>query len=322
MKLDFICPGASKSGTTTLHDVLKIHPDISLPIEKETQFFVNELEYYKGVDFYFKKYFSYDKNRKLIGEICPQYLSSIEVPLRLHNEFGGDLKIIFMFREPISRAYSHYLMKTRTFENLSFDQAINDALTIKNSNELGKKEVLQKHLQFEQINSFKNSKNDLDAYRYSRYIYSGLYATIVNNYLKYFSLKNMHFIIFEEFLQEQNKHMNELFNFLGIEKLSNLTIPKSNSRKIYKNKVLKSIRNVTLIIPDNIKDSFSGFIGSKNYSMVKSKIERFFVNKENATQIAPETMELLTDIYLPEIYNLENILSKNLDLWKNKINSH
>ena len=53
MKLDFVCIGAQKAGTTTLHDVLKEHPDIYLPPRKEAHFFdVNE-RYEKGIDYFF-----------------------------------------------------------------------------------------------------------------------------------------------------------------------------------------------------------------------------------------------------------------------------
>lgn len=37
--LNFICIGAQKSATSTLHDILSQHPDLELPFLKETHFF-------------------------------------------------------------------------------------------------------------------------------------------------------------------------------------------------------------------------------------------------------------------------------------------
>jgi hypothetical protein len=46
---NFICPGAQKAGTTTLHNILKQHPDIFLPNLKEAHFFDIEDRYKKGI---------------------------------------------------------------------------------------------------------------------------------------------------------------------------------------------------------------------------------------------------------------------------------
>src|SRR5207302_9734882 len=41
-RLDFIVPGAQKSGTTALHYFLRKHPQIALPDRQETHFFDDE----------------------------------------------------------------------------------------------------------------------------------------------------------------------------------------------------------------------------------------------------------------------------------------
>ena len=50
MKLDFVVPGFSKCGTTTLCSLLSEHPDIFIPGIKEPNFFVKW--YAKGWDWY------------------------------------------------------------------------------------------------------------------------------------------------------------------------------------------------------------------------------------------------------------------------------
>ena len=42
-KPDFFIPGAAKSGTTSLHDLLNTHPDISMSKNKEPVYWNNKL---------------------------------------------------------------------------------------------------------------------------------------------------------------------------------------------------------------------------------------------------------------------------------------
>ena len=56
MKINFFCIGAQKAGTTTLHDVLNMHPDIYLPPNKEAHFFNVDESYSKGLDYYYSNF--------------------------------------------------------------------------------------------------------------------------------------------------------------------------------------------------------------------------------------------------------------------------
>jgi len=53
----FVCVGAQKCGTSSLHDILSNHPDICLPNEKEAHFFYDDKSYEKGLDWYEKFFF-------------------------------------------------------------------------------------------------------------------------------------------------------------------------------------------------------------------------------------------------------------------------
>ena len=50
----FLCVGAQKAGTTTLHRLLGYHPRLYLPYQKEIHFF--SLHYAKGLDWYGKHF--------------------------------------------------------------------------------------------------------------------------------------------------------------------------------------------------------------------------------------------------------------------------
>lgn len=122
--LDFLVIGAQKAGTTSLHDWLAQHHDISLPEIKETHFFSHDERFKKGNDWYISQFFSKTASRSLKGEVDPEYLFSTFAPERI-KIFTDVKKFIIILRSPLERAYSQYLMSVRRgFEKLSFDEAI------------------------------------------------------------------------------------------------------------------------------------------------------------------------------------------------------
>ena len=120
---DFFVIGAQKAGTTTLHDrLLKCHL-VNLPVIKETHFFSDDEKYQRGLDWYFRQ-FPRDQSFTKRGEIAPDYLFSIQAPGRI-RALTPKPDIIVIFRNPLERAYSHYLMAVRNgHENLSFHDAL------------------------------------------------------------------------------------------------------------------------------------------------------------------------------------------------------
>src|SRR3989344_4219959 len=116
-KVDFICIGPERSGTTWLYQCLKEHPEICVSEPKEVNFFnssqsfwrkdlIGQTNYTKGLEWY-KQHFNHCLNKKIIGEFTPIYLHSPEVPERIHKHFP-DVKLIAILRNPIERLYSHY----------------------------------------------------------------------------------------------------------------------------------------------------------------------------------------------------------------------
>ena len=134
---DFIIVGAAKAGTSSLFEILRRHPDIFIPQRKECRYFscmsgnftgpgaidknktIQSPEEYQGL---FKK----AEPGQLRGDISPDYLYFYQnaVPKML-DEMNAQVPIIIVLRNPIDRAYSHYLQKIRNgWENLSFEAAL------------------------------------------------------------------------------------------------------------------------------------------------------------------------------------------------------
>ena len=124
---DFVIIGAMKSGTTSLHAMLNLHPDIYIP-DNELLFFdldnihqhpdftkfskkqwrAHRLE--DNVDGYWQWYsdkFSDATTNQIRGEDSTTYLYSEDALRRLSLQHKS-AKLIVMLRHPTARTYSHY----------------------------------------------------------------------------------------------------------------------------------------------------------------------------------------------------------------------
>lgn len=120
---DFYVIGAQKAGTTTLHDRLVKCPLVNLPATKETHFFSDDDNYAKGRDWYARQ-FPPSEGFSKRGEIAPDYLFSTSAPARIFS-VNPKPDIVCLFRQPLERAYSNYLMAVRNgYESLSFRDAL------------------------------------------------------------------------------------------------------------------------------------------------------------------------------------------------------
>ena len=121
--VDFVIGGAAKCGTTALHAYLDGHPEIAMSYEKEPLFFTQEPgqfsdsyevgdgpfrtgKYSRGFD-WLEGLFTHKGAQCVRGESTTSYFVLEDTP-RLLFEHNPKLKLVFMLREPVSRAISHY----------------------------------------------------------------------------------------------------------------------------------------------------------------------------------------------------------------------
>jgi len=286
---NFIGLGAAKAGTTTLHDILIQHPDIFLPSLKESHFFDCPEYYDKGHGWYEKEIFGDYAHQKAIGEITPSYLYFDHVPERIYRLLGNRTKLICMFRNPMDRAYSHYLMmRRRGHEKESFEKAIG--------------------LEEERV-----KKGFYPGMRFS-YIGSGLYATQIKRYLNYFPKENMFFIVFEEdFIKNRGVTITKLLDFLGVKGMElNLNI-RSNPASYPKISFLNSL----MFSPNPLKRAAKALVPSLALRRnIKSVIDGMNQTSHIFEKLDNDTKALLLKKYFSrEIRELEEITGRDLRLW-------
>lgn len=106
----FIIIGAMKSATSSLYDQMLLQPGIFMPELKEPNFFSNDEQYSRGLDWY-KSLFDDANDGDLIGEASthytklPTYPKTIE---RLQQQIKSP-RLIYVLRHPIERLISQYV---------------------------------------------------------------------------------------------------------------------------------------------------------------------------------------------------------------------
>jgi hypothetical protein len=171
--------GGLKCGTTSLHHYLNLHPEIGMSRPKELNFFVAELNWELGTDWYASHFAAGDAVR---GESSPHYTNRPRFG-RVAERMAGlipDARLIYVVRDPIDRALSHYLHNVSGgYETRSLAEAL--------------------------------------AEPESAYVHRGLYAMQLDPYLERFPRERIAIVAHEDLKLDRQRTMEELFGFLGVE---------------------------------------------------------------------------------------------------------
>ncbi|HEY3789288.1 MAG TPA: sulfotransferase [Urbifossiella sp.] len=100
----FLVISPAKTGSTWLADNLRCHPRIFVPGIKEVKYFS---ALYKWLDLkWYGAHFS-PKPGQISGEASPSYAALPVESIRAIRDLMPDVKLLFLMRDPVSRAWSH-----------------------------------------------------------------------------------------------------------------------------------------------------------------------------------------------------------------------
>jgi hypothetical protein len=281
---NFIIVGTAKGGTKSLLNYLSQHPDI-YTASVETHFF--DRDYKKGLGYY-SKFFDGWNGEKAIGEKTPKYMFSSEAPKRIY-ELNPDMKLIFLLRDPVSRAYSNYIHSYRAgIELYSFETRIKNEI---NPNE----------------GSNRFNLNDVE------YIKRGKYAEQIRRYMKYFNKKNMLFIISEEFWNNETGTVKKVCDFLEIEDKSD-TIDFSRRGNIG---FFPKNRLISLSVGLFKKYNKISYLKPIEKGLIK--FNKQFNNGGKYPPMNDETKKMLKEYYEPFNQELDKIIDNDVSvMWLDK----
>lgn len=191
----FIIGGAPRSGTTWLVHVLEKHPNIFLatPYVPEPKFFLVDKEYAKGLGYYLDRWFSDVQPGQVAGEKTTNYLEDSRVAPRI-QEHLPHVKLVFILREPVDRAYNNYLWsKGNGLETMGFEEAL--------------------ERESERLAAMP------EKWRYTKpfdYFHRGLYAKHLTHYFRLFPKEQILCLKYEDIVTKPDQLVARLHHFLEV----------------------------------------------------------------------------------------------------------
>lgn len=201
MKPDFIIVGVMKGGTSTLAYLLGHQQDIVMA-PGEINYFDNDINYRKGHSWYLNQFPSKDYS-KFWGEKTATYHFDEKVPQRIY-QLNPAVKLIWIFRNPIERAYSNYWHRIKYgLEQDSFLDAIDREL--------------------------KGTQND----KWGLYLKRSLYIDQIKLFDRFFSNDQMLFLVFEHFVSDVAQYLKEVLRFICSENNDPIIPPRKSKNLTY-----------------------------------------------------------------------------------------
>lgn len=182
----YIC-GAPRSGTTSLCKYLSLHPSIAITDPKETFFFQRHESADEFENALEEQYLTHYQGEEIIGEGTTKTMYR-SAALDMIQEASPGAKLICLLRNPIERAWSHYIYRVQHQQRpptVTFSEVIRNEETDENKAlEVGIVEL-------------------------------GRYWKYIRRLIERFSAESVHVIVSADLFDDPNGQMAETFRFLG-----------------------------------------------------------------------------------------------------------
>ena len=285
-KVDFFIVGAPKAGTTSLYHYLNEHSEIEMSSQKEPDFFSDQslqkqkLYYDKNRIDTLEKYNSLFEKEDVIlrGDSSVSYLFYEDVPHKIIT-YNPDAKIIIMLRNPIDRAFSHYLM----------DYSLG---LISESFET----IIQKQSKHKNANLF-----------YQQYIQVSEYSKQIKRYLEVFSKDNIHFIDYEDFKNDTSDVVNSVFLFLVVnDDFQPYLKKKYNTYTAPKNSLIRYVYSFV---------AFRKMVANILSKNLTKTIRNLFFTSGKKPNLPELTRNFLKKHFESDVRELSELLNKDFTKW-------
>jgi hypothetical protein len=214
--VDFLLIGAQKAGTTSLFEYMRRHPQVHMPPEKELSFF--DRKYDRGPDWYLTTALRKAPVGARCGEASVGYMGGApfgtpgdidrwengaqasysrpyeEIIPRRISQLIPNVKMICVLRDPVERAYSHYLMAMlNRLELRRFDDAVS---------------ALLDPSALERARAAPSDTNS--------YVVYGEYARILGGFTRVFPRDQLMVVFSTELAQRPADTLASIFRFVGV----------------------------------------------------------------------------------------------------------
>jgi len=278
-KVGIFVVGAGKAGTTWLQACFDEHPDLYVNPKKELNYF--SLDYQKDVTYY--DYFKKAEPNQKLADVSPTYISEKEGPARIH-QYNPEAKIIIKLRNPVDRAFSHYVMLRRS-----------------------------NHVSENMLEEITNNETHLS----KSMLEGGMYYTQVTNFQQYFKPENILILFYEDLKKDPVVYWERILKFIDVDtefKPSLLTKKYHKTKNLPKN---QSVYNTLVKTYKSVYNKFPGLAPGLDWFRRSGAVNIVHSLNDSGEKpkINQEVKAALIDFYRGEIEQLGKLLNKDLSLW-------
>ena len=288
-KPNFFIVGSMKSGTSTLHSILSLHPDVFMSEPKEPSFFVCHEDLKRLWPEMAKQKYSFDEtsylelfrnagDSRIVGESSSNYTKLPHAPgvAKRISEFSPGAKILYVIRNPVGRTISHYWHAVkREGETRSIDEAI------------------------------KSDPIYLDVSNYARQI---------QEYMNYFEKDNIRVITLEEYSKSPADTMKGIFNWLGID--DNVVPDNLGLRNHVTPKTVRRQRKLGFLNRINFRPVYNYIRPVIPRSVRKAGRNILLPGVDRDSVETKEVIDFIMRIQKEQITNLREILGRDFPEWE------
>jgi hypothetical protein len=306
---DFIIAGERRSGSTSLYDILRKHPEVGMFHKADFDYFIEpELFSLEQVDVNLQlknweethslsEYQSFFLDCKgVVGQKNADILwwksSHSRIAAMLPNT-----KFVFVLRDPVKRAYSQYCNEVSKGRELS-----------------SFKDAIQRE---------KNGNNSDWQKLHLSYINRGCYWKSLVDFFEHIPKERTMIISLEELSKNAEEVMTSLCSFLeiNIKKGLQLDITHSNKERLLKRKSYTQIKEFSLFFDLWIRLSEAIIVRRYNDKFRRNKARKklrgfFYEENRDKNVIDPNIAIELLEFYKPHNEKLEELFGVNTSYWK------
>jgi hypothetical protein len=274
-KVDFVVAGASKAGTEWLKLCLDKHPKVHIPRGPAPNYF--SYNYDRGDEWY-ESLFDVPDDTLVVGEKSTSYIIHDDSACRL-AKYDSSIDILFVLRDPIERAYSHYKMNLRKGE-----------LT-------------------DDVDSELNNK--------SRLVREGLYYQQVSRFCKYLSKDRINVMFFDDLKENPVNFIKSVYSTIGVENdfvpaVATEKYHVTKSRPKFQN-LYNSVVSFMRYLQRKSQLACYGIEWLR-----RSRVVDLFhrLNRGRSfPELSPRRREELSEFYQDDVKRLERFTGRNLSHW-------
>jgi hypothetical protein len=304
---NFLIIGAQKSGTTSLYEYLKQHPQIYMSSLKEPRFFAFEgekptfagpgdRELYKDVVSDLEDYqalFQGISKEMAIGEASVVYLYFPRTPERIRH-YIPDVRLIAVLRNPVERAYSAFLHLTRD-----------------------RKEPLRDFASALQAEDERIQNNWGPIWHYKQI---GFYYAQLKRYYDMFEREQIRVYLHEDLSDDPTKMLKEIFEFLGVDNTfvpdvrqrHNVSSVPANGRWYAMYTLLQSQNPVKAVVRPFLPRALRRRLFTQVYGRISTSSQDQHVTK---LPLPVEVRRQLTEAFRDDILRTQGLIKRDLSHW-------